>query len=179
MQVLKYASMQVCNYAGMQVFRYAGMKVCRYASMKVCRYASMQICKCLGLQICKYDSMLSSALFVSVAAAPKVLISTRWSPSPSSLELTLVCSAPAHPPAQILWYKSPHTLLTTAPGLTLGSSDQDTVWLQIPGVTSAALGSYTCQAINTIGQDSDMYYLSGRYHQLYMPGKALLNYCEI
>ena len=114
-----------------------------------------------------------------VAAAPKVMISPRWSPSSSSLELTLVCSAPAHPPAQILWYKSPHTLLTTAPGLTLGSSDQDTVWLQIPGVTSAALGSYTCQAINTIGQDSDMYYLSGRYHQLYMPGKTLSNYREI
>ena len=123
----------------------------------------MQVCKCLGSQICKYDSMLSSALFVSVAAAPKVLISTRWSPSPSSLELTLVCSAPAHPPAQILWYKSPHTLLTTAPGLTLGSSGQDTVWLHIPGVTRPALGTYICQASNNIGQDSAMYHLSGGF----------------
>ena len=75
--------------------------------------------------------------------------------------MTLICSAPAHPPAHKRWYKAAK-LLTTIPNLTLTNVDLNTLSLQIPEITLSALGTYKCQAENDLGQSEAEFIFTGK-----------------
>jgi len=105
------------------------------------------------------DTVVSS---VTLLYPPSVTVIERWRPQERRMEVILECSAPALPPAQLVWMRRPGTRVTTTDRVVVEEREGKALVLRIYRMSSIYLGLYLCKAENEIGGDEGALELSGR-----------------